>query len=244
MSAITPEGLESSLTSGSTEQTVSELVEIVVEQQQQIEELTEQVGDLREELGQDDEEDQDDSEDVDEQVADNTARIDALSNGLSNANDEIEQLRDDTEQIEDVLEDVNPTPDDGETTLHDTLTPIERLTGDEIDVEDVSSSASVNRAVTLFEHIQDWGKKTPKGIVLRPTDSPLALLEAATGEDLCWKQYYRTAETLERLSKGAVTFFDSDRHGKMICLHEQSEVYDRVRGGTVPLTASSEEVTV
>jgi hypothetical protein len=61
-------------------------------------------------------------------------------------------------------------------------------------------------------------------------------------ESLCWKQYYRAAEALESLSEGAVTFVNSDRHGKMLILHEKSEVYDRMLNGT--LTMSSARTTV
>jgi hypothetical protein len=66
------------------------------------------------------------------------------------------------------------------------------------------------------------------------------LLEADRDESLCRRQWYRACETLEKLSEGAVTFFDSDRHGKMICLHEQSEAYERVVNGA--LSPSSVEV--
>jgi hypothetical protein len=96
--------------------------------------------------------------------------------------------------------------------------------------------------VSLFRNLPKWGAKTPKGICLRPKDNPLQLLEADRDESLAWKQYYRAAKVLERLSKGAVTFFDSDRHGKMIVLHEQSDIYERVVNGR--LTPSSEKAEV
>jgi hypothetical protein len=144
--------------------------------------------------------------------------------------------------VEDMIEDVTPTPDSGETTRqeHDT-TPIERLAIAD-DVENVTDSVSVERAVSLFRNLPNWGVKTPKGICLRPKDNPLQLLETDRDESLAWKQYYRAAKVLERLSKGAVTFFDSDRHGKMIVLHGQSDVYERVVNGR--LTPSSEGATV
>jgi hypothetical protein len=53
------------------------------------------------------------------------------------------------------------------------------------------------------------------------------LLEAAYDESLAWTQYYRAAEALERVSKGAVTFFDPQKHGKTVVLHEGSDVHDR-----------------
>jgi hypothetical protein len=116
------------------------------------------------------------------------------------------------------------------------LTPIEQLSRAD-DVSDVTNSPTVERAVALFKNIADWGSKTPKGIVLKPADNPLRLLEADQDGSLAWKQYYRAAETLEQLSHGSVTFFDSDKHGKMLCLHEQSETFERVVNGS--LTASS-----
>lgn len=143
--------------------------------------------------------------------------------------------------VEDMIEDVTPTPDDGKTTIQESdATPIERLAVAD-DVEEVTDSVSVERAVSLFQNLSKWGSKTPKGICLRPKDNPLQLLEADRDESLAWKQYYRAAKVLERLSKGAVTFFDSDRHGKMIVLHEQSDVYDRVvNDGLTPSSVEAE----
>jgi len=121
------------------------------------------------------------------------------------------------------------------------LTPIEQIARSG-DVDDITSSASIQRAVSIFKNLKKWGRKTPKGIVLRPADKPLSLLEADRDEDLAWKQYYRAVKQIEKLSKGAATFFDSDRHGKTLVLHQQSDVYDRVTSGT--LTPSSASATV
>lgn len=114
----------------------------------------------------------------------------------------------------------------------DTLTPIERL--NEGDREDVAQhvTPSIERALTLFENLTDWGSKAGVGYTLRPADSPKTLLEAARDESLSWSQYYRAAEALESLSKGAVTFFKHNDHGKMIALHEDSDVHDRVTTDT------------
>ena len=98
----------------------------------------------------------------------------------------------------------SPTPTD--------LTPIEQLT--QADLTDLTNSVTTQRAVALFEHLSTWGQKTPKGYCLRAKDNPLALLEADQDESLCWKQYYRACEAVESLSNGAVTFVDSDRHGR------------------------------
>lgn len=143
--------------------------------------------------------------------------------------------------LEDDIEADTPTPDTGETpTRKADLTPIEQLSQAD-DVAEVTESASVKRAVSLFTNLAQWGSKTPKGFVLKPADNPLSLLEADSDESLCWKQYYRAAKTLEKMSKGAVTFFDSDRHGKMLVLHKQSETYSRMVNGS--LSSSSVETS-
>jgi hypothetical protein len=64
-------------------------------------------------------------------------------------------------------------------------------------------------------------------MTLRPADKPKDLLEAATGESLAWQQYYRACEALESLSKGAVTFVDTNRHGKTLVFHDETAVHAR-----------------
>jgi len=150
---------------------------------------------------------------------------------------DVKWCEEEIEELEAGLDTANPTPEAGETPLQASdLTPIEQLSRAD-DVSDVTDSPTVERAVALFNNLADWGSKTPKGIVLKPADNPLSLLEADQDESLAWKQYYRAAEALERLSHGSVTFFDSDKHGKMLCLHNQSESFERVVNGS--LTASS-----
>jgi uncharacterized coiled-coil protein SlyX len=135
----------------------------------------------------------------------------------------------------------DPTPDTGKDASTEPLTPVERLSasGDSTDVA-TNVTASVRRAVTLFENLPDWGSSTPKGRVLKPSDRPKQLLEAACDESLAWTQYYRAAEALERLSKGGVTFFDHQKHGKTVVLHDGTDVHDRaVQSGTNDSRVSS-----
>ncbi len=121
------------------------------------------------------------------------------------------------------------------------MTPIEQLSRAD-SIEEVTDSPSVRRAVSLFKNVIDWGSRTPKGIVLKSSDSPLNLLSADMDESLCWKQYYRAAEALESLSEGAFTFVNSSKHGKMLVLHEHSDTYQRLMNGT--LSVSSAGATV
>jgi uncharacterized coiled-coil protein SlyX len=240
MSISVSEGLElDSLTAnGSIEDTVTALVEIVEQQRETIDELTETVSDLRDDVD-------DLQETVDEQpeveVEDDGDPLGSVTVDGAPLGRALKSKPSRTD-VEDMIEDTTPTHDDGQTTIQESdTTPIERLAVAD-DVEEVTDSVSVERAVSLFRNLPKWGAKTPKGICLRPKDNPLELLEADRDESLAWKQYYRAAKVLERLSKGAVTFFDSDRHGKMIVLHEQSEIYERVVNSR--LTPSSERAEV
>jgi vacuolar-type H+-ATPase subunit H len=213
----------------------------------------------------------DDIEETGEQLVDEIADIEddtdnvvdeesEVAHDTEEIENEVEQLRDDLaetrreqaedrqriSEVEETIEDAGldeetPTPNGGETTLRpDDLTPIEQLARAD-NIEEVTDSPTVERAVALFSNLPDWGSKTPRGIVLKPADNPLRLLEADRDEQLAWKQYYRAAEALERLSHGSVTFVDHDRHGKMICLHEQSEAYERaVNGELTPSSVGAE----
>jgi TolA-binding protein len=136
-----------------------------------------------------------------------------------------------------------PTPTDGRTTIqkHE-LTPVEQISrADSENLDEVIDSPSVRRAVSLFKNIVDWGNRTPKGIVLKSSDNPLSLLSADMDNSLCWKQYYRAAEALESLSEGALTFFNDSRHGKMLVLHEHSDVYDRMMNGSLSVSSVGAE---
>jgi hypothetical protein len=73
---------------------------------------------------------------------------------------------------------------------------------------------SIERAVAIFDHWENWSEKTPKGRVLK--SDLKTLLRTATGEQLAWRQAYRAAEALEELSKGRIEFVDHSRHGKML----------------------------
>lgn len=151
---------------------------------------------------------------------------------------DVEWVEAEIEDLEADLTGSNPTQATAPSTEQPAdLTHIEKISraaGD--DISSVTDSVAARRAIALWRNLANWGKKTPKGYCLRPADNPKKLLEADQDESLAWKQYYRAAEALEGLSEGAVTFCHSDRHGKMLVLHEQSEAFDRVQSA---LSASS-----
>ena len=105
--------------------------------------------------------------------------------------------------------------DDAESTLHrPDLTPIERVSVMDAEDTGIDMTPSIERAVTIFDHWEEWSEKAPKGRVLR--DGLKTLLRTATGEQLAWRQVYRAAEALEELSKGRIQFIHHNRHGKML----------------------------
>jgi Skp family chaperone for outer membrane proteins len=247
MSAINPEGLQSSLTDRST---VSETIESFIEATGELAESLDAdvpesvvsdfaesgkgLANLVDEIAQE-------SAQAQERAREAEARVDDLEDRLDEHQEQSARDSAETKQrvtaVEETLEsagvEANPTSQAGETTIQpDDLTPVEQLSCAE-DISEVTDSPSVERAVTIFKNLPDWGRRSPRGYVLRPADNPVSLLESACDESLCWRQWYRACEALEELSQGAVTFFDSDRHGKMICLHEQSDTYERVTSGSL-----------
>ena len=125
--------------------------------------------------------------------------------------------------VEKQLDDVQPGSEGGEggvqseetTIRRPDLTPIERLSKIE-DIEDtaIEVTPSIERAVTIFDHWEDWSQRTPKGNVLK--EGLKTLLRTATGDKVNWRQSYRAAEALEELSKGRIQFLKHKRHGKML----------------------------
>lgn len=93
----------------------------------------------------------------------------------------------------------------------DSMTPMEQVihAGEEGVVFDVT--ASVRRAKAIATHFRQWATKTPNGLVIK--DGLKTLVETATGEHLFWKQIERAGHALEKLTKGAIQFTKTRRHG-------------------------------
>ncbi|WP_321112551.1 hypothetical protein [Halorussus salinisoli] len=128
------------------------------------------------------------------------------------------------------------TSSDGQQTPDEEWTPIERLSVIGEAALDDHVSASDRRAVVIFEHWEEWSTTTPKGQLLKTSDSLKSLLSTACDEQLAWKQVYRACQRLEQLSEGRLTFFDHDRHGRML---KQHTAFPSQHGSTTRVTASS-----
>jgi uncharacterized protein YjiS (DUF1127 family) len=231
MSASTTRDIESSLTTADGSIDIDSLVSTIAEQQEQIDELTETVEDQQREI----ESLRDELEDRPTVAVEDGDPLGSLTVDGAPVGRAITSKPSETD-VESMIEDSNPTPNGGETTIQDDdVTPIERLSRAD-DVSDVTDSISVERAVSLFRNVTDWGRKTPKGYTLRPTDRPKELLESARDERLNWKQYYRACRALERLSEGAITFVNTEKHGNTVVFHEKSDVFSRMTEGLSPST--------
>ena len=198
-----------------------DLLEIVVEQADVIDEQADVIEETRNEL-----------DDLRNELDETQDELQATQDELSETQDRLsKQVADDRKRIsslEDQLADVEPTPHGSQSTMQDVeLTPMERIARSD-DVSEINESPTVERAVALFRNLTTWGNSTTRGYTLRPADNPLSLLQADQDEDLYWSQYYRACRAVEELTKGAVTFVDTEKHGKTLVLHEDSEVYQRL----------------
>ena len=150
------------------------------------------------------------------------AERDELNERVDRADASRGHIIEDIVDVEKQLDDVEPGSagskgggDAPETTMQRLdLTPVERIS--KMDAEDtgIDMTPSIERAVSIFDHWEEWSDKTPKGRVLK--SDLKTLLRTATGEQLAWRQAYRAAEALEELSKGCIEFIDHSRHGKML----------------------------
>jgi predicted nucleic acid-binding Zn-ribbon protein len=155
---------------------------------------------------------------------------------------DIELRLDDLEEWQDSIDDSGVTGDD-QLRLDD-LTELERM--ELLGVEEVldanQGGKTAERALTIANHLEEWGQKTPKGLVIRCSDHNLRhLLGAERNETLAWKQVHRACQKVVAGAEGAVAFLDTDRHGRVLCLHEDTGLYERIANGDSPLTASSAE---
>lgn len=232
---------DNSATTDSESVNINQLVSRVEELEQRVDEQQDTIDTQQDTIDTQQDEIESQQDEIDELRQELTEHQERSSLKIAETKKDVNQLQ---ESLDGGSSDTTPTPNDGQTAVQEhELTPIEQISrADDGNLDNVIDSPSVRRAVSLFKNIMDWGNRTPKGIVLKSSDNPLSLLSADMDNSLCWKQYYRAAEALESLSEGALTFINSDRHGKMLILHKHSEVYQRMMNGT--LSVSSEGTTV
>ena len=194
--------------------------------------LANSITELKAEVAEKDERIDDLEQRVDELEAEQNTqekRMDALGMGIESANDDIADL-------EDNIDAVNSNHSDEQSTPADDWTPLERLSVIGEAALDDHVFASDRRAVTVFEHWEEWSTKTPQGNLLKTSDNLKSLLSTATDEHLAWKQVYRACRRIEQLSQGRLTFFQHDKHGWML---KQHRPFSSMQTTNVGMTASS-----
>jgi DNA repair exonuclease SbcCD ATPase subunit len=160
------------------------------------------------------------NEQLQERVKETEAKRDELRNEIERAEASRGHIIEDIVDVEEQLADVEAesgklnSENNAEISKRTEMIPIERISVMDTDETGIDVTPSIERAVSIFDHWQEWSDKTPKGRVLK--SDLKTLLRTATGESLAWRQVYRAAEALDELSKGRIEFFDHKRHGKML----------------------------
>jgi len=193
MSAITPEGLESSLTSvSSTDEKVDVLVEIVKEQSETIERQSEAIEELREEKeeihSQLDETGQEAAQ-ARERAREAEERVAELEEELSQHRAESAKERAKTKkrvtELEEAEEadtgDETPTPNGGNPSTQEPETPLEEVVQLPEHLADENLSANQQRARFVAKDIHEYSRSVPAGRVIKSSELRRVLTASEEG---------------------------------------------------------------
>ena len=132
--------------------------------------------------------------------------IERLSRDLASERARVTELENKVEAVEsDDAQSAESEPRD------DSLTPFEQvLRAGEAGVVG-HLTAKDERAQSIGKHFAQWASRAPNGLVIK--DNLKNLLETATGENLYWRQVYRSCRALEEATNGAIEFTKHRRYG-------------------------------
>jgi cell division septum initiation protein DivIVA len=126
-----------------------------------------------------------------------------IAKDLAGAKKRIEELEQGVQQEATESEESEPRDD--------SLTPFEQvLRAGEAGVIG-HLTAKDERAQSIGKHFAQWASRAPNGLVIK--DNLKNLLETATGENLYWRQVYRSCRALEEATNGAIEFTKHRRYG-------------------------------
>lgn len=108
------------------------------------------------------------------------------------------------------------------------MTPLERLLDDPQN-SGIRITPSVDRAMTIASRIDQWSEKVPAGHVVR--NGLNKLLSTVEDESLAWKQVHRACHKLDELTGGRISFEDTDQHGRVLVMRDESYLTDVVSIG-------------
>lgn len=150
--------IQSSLTTdGSTEDTLTTLVEVVKKQQETINDLTETVDDLREELAET-------RDAVDNERAERTLEIAEDRKRLTDVEERLDAVEDGGSPDE------TPTPETDNNGSSTPSTPLERVCAFSDDVADRELTANQSRARFIARDVTDYADSVPAGYAIRSGD--------------------------------------------------------------------------
>ena len=176
------------------------------------------------------------------------ATVEALVEELHDLREQVEEQAERIEELEEQVDQPTSTVAEELTDVNgDRVTPIEEAHVRGFEEMSLDAGETRRRALAIYEHFPEWGKRTPKGWVIKTGDDNLRrLLKAACdGDDRPkhWNQVYRACEELATLSRGKVGYKRGDdgddkmlvvRNPNLLKYHPDRLDYDlhAVLGGT------------
>lgn len=158
------------------------------------------------------------------------SRADHLNDGIESAEIEMRQNRDDLERKQDTLKDritaleaeLGVEDWDGDTSLTQPSCELERLSQMPDEMRDEELSRSVNRAIIIWNHFEQWSQPVANGQLL-PSSEIRKLLSTRLDAKLEWVQVYRVMDSFKKNTPDEYEIIETKNSGKSIIRHYNEE---------------------
>jgi hypothetical protein len=216
-------------TGGSTEDTVTALVEVVEKQQETINELTETVDDLREELAET-------KAAVDNEREERTLDVAKDRQRLTDVEDRLDAIEDGGSG------DANPTPDADNNGSSTPQTPLERVCAFSEDMAERELTANQSRARFVAQDVTDYADKVPAGYAIRSGDIA-TVLKAGTDSKGRTQTVARVLDFLDDLGGDGVEIVERRGTKRVVFSEETAARLERI-GESSPSSPSDNTVVM
>lgn len=154
------------------------------------------------------------------------SRADHLNDGIESAEIEMRQNRDDLERKQDTLKDritaleaeLGVEDWESDTALVEPSCELERLSQMPDEMRDEELSRSVNRAIIIWNHFEQWSQPVANGQLL-PSSEIRKLLSTRLDAKLEWVQVYRVMESFNKNTPDGYEIIETKNSGKSIIRH-------------------------
>jgi len=162
-------------------------------------------------------------ETLDKRISVLESRADHLNDGIESAEIEMRQNKDDIERKQDTLED-RITALEAELGIEDWESDsvvtqpsceLERLAQMPDEMREEELSRSVNRAIIIWNHFEQWSKPVANGQLL-PSSEIRKLLSTRLNENLEWVQVYRVMESFNKNTPEDYNIIETNNSGKSL----------------------------